>query len=340
MMTEAMRRLSVANNDTITIGKKEIQVVRRLVDQSLLRFYPENPRIYSLVVDETGELPSQKEIEETLIKYEHVKLLLQSIKANGGLIDPLVVRDGDYTVIEGNSRLAAYRLLASKDPIKWGMVKCCLIPSDIEDDLISSLLGEYHIIGRKDWAPYEQAGYLWRRYSKYHIPTAKIEQEIGLSEKTIKQYIEVYEFMIANDDNKPQRWSYYFEYLRSNKIRNMRRERSRLDKVVVKKIKSGEIPKAEDVRDKLTRICAMGGKTFNKFLNDRDSFEICYARAIDRGAENTLYNALHRFRMRLADSSDVKKDFRVMPENQKKKCIYEMKKIKSIVQVLLQTIKE
>lgn len=28
-------------------------------------------------------------------------------------------RNGDYVVLEGNSRLAAYRLLAEKDPVKW-----------------------------------------------------------------------------------------------------------------------------------------------------------------------------------------------------------------------------
>ena len=48
---------------------------------------------------------------------DHVKQLVQSIRANGGLTDPLIVQDGEFVVFEGNSRLAAYRLLARLDPL-------------------------------------------------------------------------------------------------------------------------------------------------------------------------------------------------------------------------------
>lgn len=250
----------MATSDTLTIGGKEIDITRTHLKQTELKFYPENPRIYSLVVASSGELPSQDEIQETLTKFEYVRQLVQSIKANGGLIDPLLVRDGDYVVIEGNSRLAAYRALAKQDPIKWGTVKCCLLPKDIDDDLISALLGEYHIIGRKDWAPYEQAGYLWRRHTKHGVATAKMSEEIGLSEKTIKYFINVYDFMVKYEENNAQRWSYYFEYLKSQRIAKCRKEYPGLDTVVVRKIKNNEIPKAEDVRDKLKKYALLVGK--------------------------------------------------------------------------------
>lgn len=327
----------MATSDTLTIGSKEIPVTRISLKQSELKFYAENPRIYSLVVAATGELPSQEEIQETLIKFDYVKQLVHSIKANGGLVDPLLVRDGDFVVVEGNSRLAAYRALAKQDPIKWGKVKCCLLPKNIDDDLVSALLGEYHIIGRKDWAPYEQAGYLWRRHTKHGVSTAKIAEEIGLSERKIKFLVKVYDFMVTNGENNAQRWSYYFEYLKSQKIGKRRREYPEMDDVVVKKIKTGEIPKAEDVRDKLTKICVVGGKTLNKFINEPDSFEDCYNRALHRGADNTLYNTMHKFRMRLAESS-LKQDLMEMPDNQQQKCIYEMKKIRSIVENLLEML--
>lgn len=53
----------------------------------------------------------------TLKGMEHVKQLRVSIESNGGLIDPLIVRDGDFMVLEGNSRLAAYRLLCRTDAV-------------------------------------------------------------------------------------------------------------------------------------------------------------------------------------------------------------------------------
>ena len=55
---------------------------------------------------------------------DHVKGLVHSIRTHGGLIDPVLVRDTDYVVLEGNSRLAAYRLLAKIGPYSMGTHSC------------------------------------------------------------------------------------------------------------------------------------------------------------------------------------------------------------------------
>jgi len=148
--------------NTLTIKGKEMPVQHRMIQVTDLRFYADNPRIFSIVQGGNAIL-DQAEIEDELTKLDHVKKLKQSIAANDGLIDPLIVRDGDLVVLEGNSRLAAYRILCKADPIKWGQVKCMLLPSDIGEEDVFALLGQYHIIGRQDWAPYELAGYLYRR---------------------------------------------------------------------------------------------------------------------------------------------------------------------------------
>ena len=96
----------IKNPMSIRLNKRDIPIERCMRKQHQLRFYPKNPRIYSMVW-ENDEEPTQKEIEETLGVMDHVKELIQSIKANGGLLDPLLVRDGDNVVLEGNSRLAA-----------------------------------------------------------------------------------------------------------------------------------------------------------------------------------------------------------------------------------------
>ena len=97
--------------ESLTLCKQEVDVTLCKLPQFELQFFPENPRIYSLIKPDEAE-PSQEEIQERLLKMDHVKKLVQSIRANGGLTDPLIVRDGDYVVLEGNSRLAAYRKLA------------------------------------------------------------------------------------------------------------------------------------------------------------------------------------------------------------------------------------
>ena len=55
--------------------------------------------------------------------------------------------------------------------------------------------------------------------------------------------------------------------LKHRKVQELREKYPDLDKAVIGKIRSGEIPKAVDVRDKVTRIVAVGGKTLRKFID-------------------------------------------------------------------------
>src|SRR6266704_984545 len=64
---------------------------------------------------------------------------LKSNLRHGGLIEPMVVLRDTLEVIEGNSRLAAYRILAEKDPVKWQKAKCHILPAKINASLISRL---------------------------------------------------------------------------------------------------------------------------------------------------------------------------------------------------------
>ena len=135
--------------------------------------------------------------------------MIQDIKANGGLIEPLIVREETLGVLEGNGRLAAYRYLAKQDPIKWGLVKCTMLPCDVSESLVFALLGEYHIKGKKDWAPYEQAGFLYRRYKQHNADIKALALEMNISSKKIKHLIDTYEFMVTHGEADTNTWSYY-----------------------------------------------------------------------------------------------------------------------------------
>ena len=165
----------------ITIGKKEYNVEEELLNQCELLFYEENPRVYS-ILRSNGTIPTQKEIEAKMKSMEHVKQLRLSIEQNGGLIDPLIVvkRNGDYVVLEGNSRLAAYRLLAEKDPVKWQKVRANILPEEISENEIFTLLGQYHLVGRKDWNIFEQAAYLYRQKQSSGLENDILAKNVGL----------------------------------------------------------------------------------------------------------------------------------------------------------------
>ena len=207
---------------SMLIRGTKVPTVTREVPIKELNFYPDNPRIYSIVVID-GEKPSQADILGRLQVMEHVRQLVQDIKANGGLIDPLIVRAGDMVVLEGNSRLAAYRHLAIGGDIRWAAATCTILPADIDEKLVFALLAQYHVKGKKDWAPYEKAGFIYRRFKEQHVDLQQAAPEMGLTKDEARHLITVYEFMIDHGDRDPAHWSYYDEFLKSRKIKKARR---------------------------------------------------------------------------------------------------------------------
>lgn len=285
--------------ETLLIRGVEIAVETTTLPQTSLRFFVDNPRVYSVLRGDARE-PGQEEIERKLLAMDHVKALIQDIKRDGGLTDPVVVRAGNLEVLEGNSRLAAYRALAKVDPIKWGRMKVRLLPADLDEALIFALLGQYHIRGKKDWAPFEQAGFLYRRSQAHEIHSAQLAQEIGLSKRKVEHLIAVYQFMLDHDEADTARWSYYDEYLKSSAIRKARLAQPGFDVLVVQKVKSGEIARAVDVRDRLPIICA-ASKSVQKFAMGALDFENSHEHAVEAGADSTPYKKLAKFRQWLAN---------------------------------------
>jgi hypothetical protein len=313
--------------DAITVNNKEIPVKVGQLSQLDLEFYPDNPRLYSLIKSAGGM--DQLEIQSSLLQMEHVRQLINSIRSNGGLTDPLLIApiDGRLVVVEGNSRLAAYRALAKKEPEKWGVVKCRILPEGTNEDDLFSILGEYHIIGRKDWMPYEQAGYLFRRHKHQKRSIESISLELGMSTREVGHLISVYSFMVDHDENQPDRWSYYDVYFRINKVKKVRKDHQNLDKKIIQKIRSGEIHTAQDLRDKLPKILASSEKTIHKFLHGEVNFEDSFERALLQGADNPFFKRLSKFRTWITDIADISSDLTEMPESQRSKCFYEIKKI-------------
>ncbi len=313
--------------ENLTIGKRDYEVEICELNQADLRFYTENPRVYS-VLNINGAEPTQDEIEDHMCNLEHVKQLKVSIESNGGLIDPLIVRDGDFTVLEGNSRLAAYRLLCRGDAIKWGKVKCKLLPADIDDSAIFALLGQYHIIGRKDWDPFEQANYLYRRHQQTRLPIEYMAQELGISKQKANNMINVITFMIENDDLDKKHWSYYEEYLKNAGIKKYRETNADIDETIVNAIKSGEVADSRDMR-KLGDIAKIGDKQSKKIMQKIADGEIDlyegYSQVQDSGKLEDVVKKLKTFRQYINDDS-IEKQIKVS-EDTYKNAQFEIKKI-------------
>lgn len=287
--------------DSITLRGRELRVRCGQLAHRTLRFFPENPRIYSQVWKSDGEEPSQADILDVLKRSEHVREhLIPSIQHNGGLIEPILVRKD--VVLEGNSRLAAYRMLSELEPGKWDFIRVRLLPDDVTDSDVFSILGEFHIVGKKDWMPYEQAGYLWRRFKHHNISEDELKSELGLSRQRIRHLIHVYDFMLEHEERNPARWSYYDELHKIRRFDQARELYPDFDKLVVEKIKSEEIKRAVDLRDDLPLVVEAGGKILKKFMECRLDFQEATHEAKMKGAGNATMRRLEENRRWLADN--------------------------------------
>ena len=107
--------------------------------------------------------------------------------------------------------------------------------------------------------------------------------------------------MIDHNDQETTHWSYYEEFIKSNKIKKLRTAYDGVDEFIALKIKSGEIEKAVDVRDKLPVVASSSKKIIKKFLcGDIDLYE-AYARAHDSGDADGVYQKLKRFKFWVID---------------------------------------
>lgn len=326
-----------AVEEMMTIGKEKYKVIKCELEQSKLKFFPENPRVYS-VLNIGDEKPSQEQIEEVMCKDDRIKQLKESIKSNGGLIEPVFVRDGDMVVLEGNSRLAAYRLLNKQDPIKWAKLKVTLLPADIPDSAVFTLLGQFHIIGRKDWNPYEQAGYLYRTINDSNKPIEILATELGITTSYIKKLIDVYEYMIEHDDNHPSKWSYYEEMLKNRGIKKAFDEVPGLEDKIVSDIKNNNIRMAIDIR-KLGDVSKVNDKLSRKILKDiamgEEDIYSGYDIVASSGKMDNNFQFITNFRKKIQEDSYADK---LLKDENLNNIEFELKKIDKLVKNMLAKI--
>lgn len=325
----------------ITIGKKEYEVSEVQLNQCELLFYEENPRVYSALRAD-GSTPTQEVIEEKMTSMDHVKQLRLSIEQNGGLIDPLMVvkRNDEYIVLEGNSRLAAYRLLAAKDPVKWQKVRACILPEEITEGDIFTLLGQYHLVGRKDWSVFEQAAYLHRQKESTGIATDILAKNVGLTEGKVASYLKVYSFMLEHDDLRPDRWSYYEEYLKNRGINKYRETHPQMDDTFVTQVKTEQIKQAMDVRTVLGEIAKAKDKTATKIMQDiiqgNTSIYDGHEKFKATGKASNGYQRIKKFHD-LIDDDDFQKVIK-LEATSNNAIAFELKKIQKAVDKLLKDL--
>lgn len=289
---------------SITIRGKELHVEEKMIPQKDLVFYIDNPRIYNRIRRDKSE-PDQKKIEEFFKKQEDVRELADDIKSNGGLSEPIIVKKikDKYVVLEGNRRLAAHKILKLNDPVKWATIKCQEIDSSIDDNTIFTLLGQYHLHTKKDWMPYEQATFLYRRHIDHKLTIEELAKEANLSEPKVTKMINNIKLMMSSDDLSEKNYSYYDVINTNQNIKKAKDNDSTFIKKVTKKIKNNEFPTAQDFRDNFSKICENPGKNYKKFMNGDRTYEEAKEH-ITTGKDGGIKKKLESFYSFLCDNQE------------------------------------
>lgn len=239
---------------TISIMGEEVAAHsdKRHIDELL--FLPDNPRVYAAVREMANfnALPDdeqQHRIYQRLLKEPSVKKLIPEIKRDGGLHDPIVVRWDTKQVIEGNSRLAAYRRLNEKSPGDWTKIQC-LIVGKLTHDQQTRLLGQAHLRGKTDWSSYAKALFCYRWVIEDKRDAAALHRVSGLSVKMINKYVRVIQLMSENNDEKQSHFSYYDVAVSGRKISSALQNSQTLKEELLSQIKNERFT-AQELRKRL-----------------------------------------------------------------------------------------
>jgi hypothetical protein len=287
---------------TITVGTISIPVEIREVPVGDVRYYKSNPRIFS-ILKQRGANVSQDVIEQELWNLDSTKDLYRDIQRNGGLLEEVLVRDEE--VLEGNSRLCAYRRLLSyaKESgdqtaiAKWSNIRAKILPSGVNEETVFAILGILHVRGKAEWRPYERGSYLYRQSVEFRKNSTELAEQIGCSETEVRNSIEAFKMMDEAEVRDPEKFSYFVEYKKSRKMTDaeqLLRPDEDLDKLFVGWVKDGVIPRAERVRD--IPIIFNDKKARRAFLEGRLSFDNAVELAKERHpeTESSFYNKLKR----------------------------------------------
>ena len=221
--------------DTIQLSADSLSI-------NTLKFLKDNPRVYACThgypgFDNLIEAQQQDIIFKSLLEEPSVKNLIPEVKRHGGLMESILIRFDTKEVIEGNSRLAVYRLLQENDPGgDWEYIPCDIV-SSLTDKQQAAFLNQIHVKGKTQWSAYEKANFAYVRKAK-GANFDEIARLFGESTHTVRTRTKVIETMKSNGDNERSHFSYYDVLVRSPAISKGMDERDGLREFLLEKIKN------------------------------------------------------------------------------------------------------
>lgn len=310
----------MAKKETIIVKGREISYKIEDVDIYSLEYYKENPRINYIISKHLPEKITQEFIEQELLKLDSVKERIKDLEENKGLLDEVYVLGNK--VVEGNTRLCAFRRLNKKypDDQRWKFIKARILQDDVTDDELFYILSIFHIKGKTEWDAYEKAAYIYKMIKVLNKSPEDIGKQLGKHRKTIEAMLNAYEIMskkyLVNTQDTElvngvrdqlKKYSYFEAFSLQKDLVQRAKETPAFLNEFVEWVKEDRFKKAQNVRE-LPKI--LGNKKACKVFYEFDTEE-----AFD-GAMYVLYEhkpeKVDRFYKKVREFRDLIKEAEVM----------------------------
>ena len=313
--------MSKKNKNEIVVSGQKIQTRIEEIDIFKLKYWKDNPRVNAIIKQNFGNKDvSDNDIEKLLWdKVDSVRVLKEGIEQHGGLIDEILVRDN--IVLEGNSRLCAYRHLYKKaetkhdeeEMLKWSYIRAKIIPKDTSEKIVFTILGTWHIKGKTQWDTYEKAAYLKRMNTDHNYSLKEIADLISQTETFVKNHITTYDLMVENEILTLQKFSYFNELVKNKSIKTIALKDPSIITRTIKAIKEDRFKKAEEIRN-VSKVWN-DKKAKKEFFEENNEFEDAFGTSKGRHPEheNSFLNQIKKVTKALQNCSvkgieDIKVD--------------------------------
>jgi len=257
----------------ITIEGTTFEVTNGYVNISDLHFWEGNPRIYSLLDKNRAEGNITKNIIfEKMKMFPDFNKLKEQIRKDSQINDPLWVcknpNTGNYTVYEGNTRLAVAIQLSENDKpskrLSWQNIQVNLLPDGTDERVIKRLIGLIHLVGVNAWAPFEADGYYFREIEDLveggltlTASIQKVANNYGVATNKAKDAHKLVSFMLHHNMSPGMQKSYYSYWqtiIKTPALTNLRKlfndsnflqgkvvdaKKDAFDKMLIKKVTEG-----------------------------------------------------------------------------------------------------
>jgi hypothetical protein len=216
----------------------ETQIELKSIPLGRLELDEDNPRISFFKDNQVVDTLSEQQIEYALMNKnpEAWRKLKDSIHNNRGIVNPIWAepigksQEKKFRVVEGNSRVLAYRILGKDEPgeSRWKAILAYVLPKEIKREQKDFIKLQSHLRGTTEWDAYEKAKYLYRLWEEDGWPISRLEKQTKMTEKQIEQNIEAYRLMeeqylppYGSDPEEVSKFSYFVEFVKDTKLQQL-----------------------------------------------------------------------------------------------------------------------